>query len=239
MSMANARLGTVRPRRAGERGAALVVILLSMLTLLGLGIATLWLTSGNLQVGGSVNQRTQALYVAEAGLERARAAMNAAAAPNLTALLTGASGTLDEVPSGMDAQGQPNGVGAVFMDGATRLWNVPFPPASFGRTSGTTDNPMAANMGTYSVWIRNDLTELRQGMYTNDINSTVVVRSRGVASDGRTNVVLEVAMIPTAVLGAASAPGAGGGGDECIAGKNSCDDNSSTEYGVTFGAATP
>jgi hypothetical protein len=227
----------VRQRRDGERGAALVVILLSMLTLLGLGVATLWLTSGNLQVGGSVNLRTQALYVAEAGLERARAVMNAAAAdPDLDALLNGASAALDEVPSDLDAKGQPNGVGAVFMDGATPLWNVPFPPASFGRTSGSTDSPMAANMGTYSVWVRNDLTELRQGMYRDDTNRTVIVRSRGVASDGRTNVVLEVTMMPRELISSGGGSGGAGNGEDCIAGKNSCDDNTSTQLGIGFTA---
>ena len=225
----------IRRPRDGERGAALVVILLSMLTLLGLGVATLWLTSTNLQVGGTVNLRMQALYVAEAGLERARAVMNAAAEPNLTTLLSGASGSLDDVPTAVDSKGYPNGVGAVFRDGATSLWNIPFPPASFGRTSGSAENPIAANMGTYSVWIRNDLAEVRQAMFTNDANRTVIVRSRGVASDGRTNVVLEVSMMPREFLSGDGDETGGLNGEDCISGKNACDENSSTQYGIAFG----
>ena len=91
-------------------------------------------------------------------------------------------------------------------------------------------------MGTYTVWIRNDQTEVRKGMYTNDDNDTVVIRSRGVASDGRTNVVLEVTMLPTALVTATAGAAGGGLGDDCVAGKNACDDNSSTQYGISFDA---
>jgi hypothetical protein len=223
-----------RAGRSSERGAVLVVVLLVMMTLLGLGVMTLWLTSANLQVGSTVNMRTQALYVAEAGLERARGVLNASVAPNVPAMLAGATAPYDDVPTGVDASGYPNGVGAILREGATPLRNVAFPPNSFLRTGGNADSPISATMGTYTVWVRNDQTEIRLGMYTADVNQSVVIRSRGVASDGRTNVVLEVTMLPTALV--ASGPGAGGGGsgDDCVAGKNACDDNSSTQYGVSF-----
>ena len=215
----------------------LIVVLMVMLTLLGVGVMTLWLTQANLQVGGTVNLRTQALYDAEAGLERAAAVLNNQAAPNLDALLAGSNPALDDVPTALDAKGMPNGVGAIFMDGATPLRNIDFPPASFGRTGGTAEQPVAQTMGRYTVWIRNDLAELRASppKYTVDDNDTITLRSRGVASDGRTNVVLEVTMIPSGLLG--GAPGASGAAapPECIAGKNSCDDNSSTQYGISYG----
>ena len=232
MTMSRRRSGARQP----ERGAVLVVVLLVMMTLLGLGVMTLWLTSANMQVGSTVNMRTQALYVAEAGLERARGLLNAQAAPNVTALLTGATAPHDDVPTGVDAAGYPNGVGAILREGATPLRNVAFPPNSFLRTGGTADSPISATMGTYTVWVRNDQTEIRQGIYTADVNQSVVIRSRGVASDGRTNVVLEVTMLPTAMV--AATPGAAGGGlgDDCVAGKNACDDNSSTQYGISFDA---
>ena len=225
-----------RPARQADRGAVLVVVLLVMMTLLGLGVMTLWLTSANMQVGSTVNMRTQALYVAEAGLERARGVLNAQAAPNVQALLAGSTAPYDDVPTGVDAAGYPNGVGAILREGATPLRNVAFPPNSFLRTGGTADSPISATMGTYTVWIRNDQTEIRKGIYTADINESVVIRSRGVASDGRTNVVLEVTMLPTSLV-AATPGGAGGGlGDDCVAGKNACDDNSSTQYGISFEA---
>jgi hypothetical protein len=238
--MSNAhRTGRARaPRRDGERGAVLLVVLLVMLTLLGLGVMTLWLTSSNLQVGSAVNQRTQALYVAEAGLERARAVLNAPTAPVLNTLLAGATPGYDDVPTGLDAAGYPNGVGAILRDGATSLRNVAFPPASFGRTAGTADSPTATTMGTYTVWIRNDLAELRQGaaFYAADGgNNAVVVRARGVAADGRTNVVLEATMVPTGAATATPGTVSAGLGNDCVSGKNACDDNSSTQYGISYG----
>jgi Tfp pilus assembly protein PilX len=218
-----------------ERGAVLIVVMLIMLTLLGLGVMTLWLTSANLQMGGAMNLRTQALYVAEAGLEHARQIMNAQTAPNLDQLLAGSNATVDDVPTGVDGDGYPNGVGAILVDGATPLRDISFPPASFNRSGGTVNNPVATTMGRYTVWIRNDLAEVRQARYTSDANQTVLIRARGVASDGRTNVVLEVTMVPTATVAATPSSSAGTPIETCIAGKNSCDDNSSTQYGVTFG----
>jgi hypothetical protein len=222
--------------RHPEQGAVLVVVLLVMMTLLGLGVMTLWLTSANLQVGSTVNMRTQALYVAEAGLERARGVLNAQGEPSIPALLTGATPPHDDVPTGVDAAGFPNGVGAILREGATPLRNVTFPPNSFLRTGGTVDSPISAVMGRYTVWIRNDQTDVRRGNYTADLTPGVVVRSRGVASDGRTNVVLEVSMLPTSVLAAGAGAGGGGLGEDCVAGKNACDDNSSTQYGISYDA---
>jgi Tfp pilus assembly protein PilX len=231
---------TSRSRRNRDRegGAVLLVVLLVMLTLLGLGVMTLWLTSSNLQVGSAVNQRTQALYVAEAGLERARAILNHPVTPILNTLLGGATPAYDDVPTGLDGNGYPNGVGAIMRDGATPLRNVAFPPATFNRSAGTADTPTATTMGSYTVWIRNDLAELRQSpaFYNTDGgNLAVVIRSRGVAADGRTNVVLEATMVPsTAVVANPGAPGAGVA-EDCVSGKNACADNSSTQYGVTYG----
>lgn len=226
-----------RGKRARDQqsGAVLIIVLLVMVTLLGLGVMTLWLTNANLQVGGTMNQRTQALYVAEAGIERARAVLNGATAPALPTLLSGSTTGSDDVPTSVDVTtGLPNGVGAIMKDGTVALQNITFPPATFGRSAGTANAPTAATMGRYTVWIRNDLAELRQGMMTTDTNQAVVLRARGVASDGRTNVILEVTMVPSTLVGAS--PGTSGAlitGD-CVAGKNACDDNSSTQYGIVY-----
>lgn len=231
---------TMTGKRDREQGAVLIVVLMVMLALLGMGVMTLWLTSANLQVGGSVNLRTQALYVAEAGLERARAVLNAAAAPSLNTLMAGATAGSDEVPTALDATtGQPNGVGAILREGTTSVMNVAFPPASFARGSGTAAAPVSSTMGTYTVWIRNDLADLRMAAatassMTADSNQTVVVRSRGVASDGRTTVVLEMTMVPSALVATPVATGGTLTFGDCVAGKNACDDNSSTQYGISF-----
>lgn len=220
---------TARPR-VSDQGAVLLLMMMLVIGLLGLGVTGLWLTSGNLQVQANNNLRAQALVVAEAGVERARAALNGGV--NVDAMLAGTNAGMDDVPTSVDAAGRPNGAGAVFVDGAVPLWNISFPPASFGRTSGTLTAPVAATMGTYSVWIRNDTAECRRGQYTDDTNGTVLVRSRGVAPDNLTAVVVEVALGATPAV--PGAPGVAPGLPPvlCVSGKNACDDNSSTVSGV-------
>jgi len=202
-----------------------------MICLFGLGVTALWLTSGNLQIGTNVNQRMQALYCAEAGIERARSILNTNPPPDVSLLLKGAGNAEDDIPSKLDASGNPVGVGAILMEGTTVLSKMVFPPASFKRGPGTATAPVSATMGTYTVWIRNDTAECRQGNYLTDGNGAVIVRSRGLAPDNLTTVVLEVAM-----------GGAPGGTTTptttsyapvlCTSGKNACDDNSSTASGV-------
>jgi hypothetical protein len=208
----------------------LLLMMLLIIGLLGLGVTGMWLTSGNLQVQANNNLRAQALVVAEAGISRARAALNAGV--NIDALLAGKNAGIDDVPQALDAAGKPTGAGAVFVDGAVPLWNLAFPPASFGRTSGSATAPVASTMGTYSVWIRNDTAECRQGQYTHDVNGTVLVRSRGVAPDNLTAVVLEVALGATPAVPGAPGVAAGLPPVLCVSGKNACDDNSSTISGV-------
>jgi hypothetical protein len=219
-----------RSCRGGDTGAVLLLMMMLILGLLGLGVTALWLTSGNLQVQANNNLRAQALKVAEAGVERARAALNAGV--NVDIMLAGQNAGIDDVPTALDASGRPTGVGAVFVDGATALWNVSFPPASFGRTGGTAEAPVAATMGTYSVWIRNDTAECRAGRYTSDGNGTVLIRSRGVAADNLTTVVLEVALGATPAIPGTPGVAAGQPPVLCVSGKNACDDNSSTVSGV-------
>jgi hypothetical protein len=216
-----------RPPRRREHGAALITVMMVMVALLGLGVTALWLTSGNLQIGATTNLRNQALYVAEAGIEAARADLNATPLRSVNQLLAGGRDPLfDNVPTGVTASGQPNGIGAVyFYSNDTVLRDVAYPPASFARGAGSTAaNPMSTTMGSYTVWIRNDTADLRQGNTTSDGNGSIVVRSRGVAVDGRTEVVLEV------TLGGGSTPPLNP--TICMSGKNACDENSSTLSGI-------
>ena len=219
-----------RPARDPQRGAVLLIIMLLVLGLLGIGITGLWLTSGNLQVQANTNLRAQALVVAEAGVERARAALNAGV--DVNAMLAGRTPGQDDVPTGVDGTGRPNGAGAIFVDGAVTLSSVAFPPVSFGRTGGTAIAPVAATMGTYTVWVRNDTAEIRQGKLTQDTNGTVMVRARGVAPDNRTAVVVEVALGATPAVPGTPGVAPGAPTVRCVSGKNACDDNSSTVSGV-------
>lgn len=223
-------------RRHPDRGAVLITVLLVMLALLGLGVLALWMTSGNLQIGANANLRNQALYVAEAGIEAVRNDLNANPARPIAALLAGGKDvTNDNVPTGtgVDVNGQPNGIGAIywFLDNTT-MTNVAFPPNSFSRGVGG-PGVQSTTMGRYTVWIRNDTGELRQGKITQDDNNTVVVRSRGIAPDGRTQVVLEVTMGAGATPGCKGCPpGTATAPVLCNSGKNACDENSSVQAGI-------
>jgi Tfp pilus assembly protein PilX len=218
-----------RGTRRREGGAVLLIVLLVMMTLLCLGVTSVWMTGGNLQMSAAMNLRSQALYCAQAGIERAKAHLNTAPPSGASAFLTGLLGSSgnsqDDVPSMLDDYGQPKGNGAVLVDGTGALENVAYPPNSFGRAASAEGMPLATQMGTYTVWVRNDLAEARQGNFLTDSNGSVVVRSRCVAADGRTNATLEVTFIPP--LGQAWSPLAA----ECLdSGKNNDDANTNTVH---------
>jgi hypothetical protein len=229
--------------RIGEQGAILVAVMLIMIVLLGLGMTGLFLTRSNVQMLTNTNLRNQALYVAEAGLERARDILNGPVAPDLTSVLGGLghmANPADEVPSTLDSvYGLPVGRGAILTDTAgVPLLKVNY-PTSVSHGEAVPGNPRAtANslMGIYTVYIRNDTAECRMGKFTVDGlaaggNQVVVVRSEGTASDGRTTVVLEMTMGSAGASGAAQ--GAGGiAAVLCNSGKNSCDDNNSVQNNV-------
>jgi hypothetical protein len=231
------------PDQRHERGAILVVVMLIMIVLLGLGMTGLFLTRSNVQMLTNTNLRNQALYVAEAGLERARDILNGPVAPDLTALLGGVGhvpNLADEIPSALDAiHGLPVGRGAILTDTAgVTLSSVRF-PTSVAHGEAVPGNPRVVPnslMGIYTVYIRNDIAECRMGKFTVDGaaaggNQIVVIRSEGTASDGRTTVVLEMTMGGAGAGGAAQ--GAGGiAAVLCNSGKNSCDDNNSVQNNV-------
>jgi Tfp pilus assembly protein PilX len=237
----NPRFRLQEVARRGERGAVLITVMLVMLALLGLGVMALWMTSGNMQIASTTNLRNQALYVAEAGIEAVRNDLNGATPRVMTALLAGGKDPLnDNMPTGalVDAQGQPNGVGAVyFYTTNVPLSNVAFPPAAFTRGSGADVmvNGVSVNqtttMGTYTVWIRNDTAELRMGLAA-DANGIFVVRSRGVAPDGRTQVTLEATMAPGGTPDLDETTTTAKADELCNSGKNGCWENSSVQAGL-------
>jgi hypothetical protein len=150
------RLSLRRP----QDGAVLVVVLLAMIGLLGMGLAGLYLTSGSIQMSSNINMRNQALYVAEAGLQTAKAILNRTVPgspnwqPNLAAMLTGSSpsgvaiplpsGFVDRFPGDSD---DPTGTGC--LGTATNGTPTPGaylrdedpPPSGFGCQTDTSTTP--------------------------------------------------------------------------------------------------
>lgn len=229
--------------RSSEQGAVLLVVMLIMLALLGLGMSGLFLTQANIQVMNNTNLRNNALYVAEAGLERAADILNSPITPDFTALLGGTghiANPEDEIPNSLDAvTGQPNGRGAILTDSSGVLLSQVSYPTSVSHAEAVPGNKAGLRnplMGMYTVYIRNDTAECRMGRYTVDDapsggNRIVVIRSEGTAIDGRTTVVLEMTMGPG--NGANTSDGGGGvAAILCNAGKNACDDNNSVQNNV-------
>jgi len=212
---------------------------MAMIGLLGIGLAGVFLTGGNVQIAANTNLRNQALYVAEVGLERARDILNGPAQIDFAAMLGGtghAAHPADEIPSSLDSKGQPVGRGAILRDAAgVPLFQVTY-PTNVSRTEPIPDdNPNGAPnafMGSYTVYVRNDTAECRMGRYLVDGaavggNQMVVVRSEGTAFDNQTVVALEIVMGPKGG-GVTSQTGAGGVNQVlCNSGKNACDDNNS------------
>jgi len=236
-----------RPR---DGGAVLLTVLLVMMALMGLGITALWLTTSGMQVGANTNLRNQALYVAEMGIEAVRADLNTNPPRPVDPIIAGAGGSvcdadasLPQIPDSIptldgdndawdDGKNLPNGgIGVVYADTSGRRWcNVTFPTAASGIVrTGTTPN-----MGSYTVYIRNDNMELKKKppLITDDRNETLVVRSIGTAPDGRTTVVLEVTMGPGATPATPPSSLRDGTPVLCNSGKNACDENSSVQAGV-------
>jgi len=215
-----------------------VIVMLAMIGLLGIGLTGVFLTGGNVQIAANTNLRNQALYVAEAGLERARDILNGPAQIDFPAMLGGtghAAHAQDEIPTAIDARGQPIGRGAIMRDAAgVPLYQVSY-PTTVSRTEPIPGNSNGAPntfMGSYTVYVRNDTAECRMGKFVVDGpvangNQMVVVRSEGTGFDNRTLVVLEVVMGPKGGPGTGQTGAGGVSQVMCNSGKNACDDNNS------------
>ena len=272
-----------RHRKAADKGAILMVVLIVMVALLGLGMTGLFLTSGSIQMNTNINLRNQALVVAEAGVERARGILNNRSAgwvPPVPSLLAGSVPASDEIPANpADCEGSVRG--AILIDQITPSCATTPTPApcilkgvDYPSVNRSSDLPTSAGnvarttMGQYTVYIRQDQADCRMGNYTCDYarenagvdagigggggttglttctvpgnipapNGSIVIRSEGVASDGRTRVVLEVTM----------SPGQGGVQVQnspmsalCSAGASGCDDNTSVQNGIVVNSPAP
>jgi len=258
-------------RPAADSGAILVVVLIAIVALLGLGMTGLFLTSGSIQVNTNINLRNQALVVAEAGIERARLVLsNPSYTPPIPTFLAGTGGSGVEVPqSTSQCDGEMRG--AILIDplcaGAPCLLSKVIYP-SVDRTQGlpTSAGTIASqSLGTYTVYIRQDLADCRMGNFVCDQsppstlpqggavgafgvttcsapagapqpNNAIVVRSEGVASDNRTRVVLEVTMMPAQGTQQVQNPPVSA---LCSAGAQGCDDNSSVQNGIVVNSTAP
>jgi hypothetical protein len=255
--MNTAKAAKTSRRRTRDRGAILMVVLIVIIALLGLGMTGLFLTSGSIQMNSNINLRNQALVVAEAGIERARGILNnPLLSPNVPAMLAPATTNPADEPITTQDECQGERRGALLRDNGVPLIDVNYPSVNRSDLPGTGGTPaVSATMGQYTVYVRQDTRDCRMGNYTCELapgidggieacattpalspNGAIVVRSEGVATDGKTRVVLEVTMSPA--LGV----GLGGGvplSSLCASGANGCDGNDSVPPGIVVVGHTP
>jgi Tfp pilus assembly protein PilX len=212
-------------RQSTDRGSVLVLALLVTLIILGIGLTVMWVASSGSKMSGNITRRQEALYSAEAGIERARALLYAS--PNswgdFLKGCTSATRNIDDV--GVVMCDAPN-------TGATPLqWTL----VIGGTTTTATETQKfgGANMDKlqYTVWIRNDwgsegCLQVTKSKWdcddppdgvgetkTNDIKGTntkfekngrVIIRSEGIGRDGLSTVTLEVIVTKPGSAAAAS-----------------------------------
>ena len=212
-----------------ERGS-IVVVLLVLLTLLGLGVTSLFLTTSSVRVATNIKLTNDARVVAESGLERARdILLSDPTSVPLATLLVGSGIPADEVPhDATRCLGEARG--AVLVD-FRDTHKVPLLDVDFPTIDRRSDLPAGAGnvvpqtLGHYTVYVRQDLADCRMGNFTCDFaastdsrtceppagapqpNHYVIVRSEGVAADGKSRDFAEA----TYFLGGTTLPGEPGG----------------------------
>ena len=246
--------------RQSERGAVLLVVLFLTIALLGLGMTGLYLASNSLRMVTNINLSNEARVVAEAGIEHARAILFDRSRPlPLPALLAGSGIAADEVPSSTGrCLGEDRGAVLVDLQAATP---TPLLSVAYPHISRRADLPsyasrdVSSTLGTYTVYIRQDLADCRMGNFACDFvpdagastygstscsppsglpdpNRYVVVRSEGVAVDGVSKEVVEV----TYYLGAGEPATSGGTGGSSGTGGSTSPGGGGSGMGGTGGS---
>jgi len=155
-----------------DSGAVLILIVMVSMIIFGFGVTALWQASTSMNSSASSTRRSEALFAAETGLERARLALETLG-PNkwyVGLRFSRCGATLDDQSD--------NGKGAILCadDGSgtlVPLENIPVTPLN--ATAAADDNPNnpITQLSTYSVWVKNDEEEYR---YCDDPTTSTDVR---------------------------------------------------------------
>jgi hypothetical protein len=173
--------------RAGERGFALVLAILSLMLLTFLGLTLATTTSTELQIATNYRWSQQALYNAEAGLEAARIVLS-----NVADI---SAGWRDQLPT---ARTTPwvEGSAPVLTGGTDRDYYKSncdtVARAGYGRVIYDADSDIRYENvssfagqtlnGAFTVWIRRNLLVGNDGKYSDDPrNDALTIVSEGVA----------------------------------------------------------
>ncbi len=161
--------------RTSESGSVMILAMLVTLLIMGIGLTAMWLSSSKMKVSGNVARRQENLFIAETGLERARA------------ILASTSVTWAKLLSNVTCgakQDDIGGKGKVLCEGD--LLGKPMENVSLTEGSAIT-GPGQADM-TYTIWIRNDDAEVANNLATGrpaqlDLDRRVVARVEATGRD--------------------------------------------------------
>jgi hypothetical protein len=193
----------------------MVLALLITMIILGVGITVMWVSSSGMKVSGNITRRQEALYTAEAGIERARAIIGAF------------TGDYDTLLRGCGTPEDDTVKGNVLCDPVSSLKLSGISLIDSSTTSASEAAPALQANAKYTVWIRNDWMaecttdashaskvdcdqdgtvgshDKSQAMY-HDENRRIILRAEGIGRDGLSYVAVEVVLV-----GAGAATGAG------------------------------
>ncbi len=187
----------MKPHRKAESGSVLVLALLVTMVILAIGLVAMWLSSSEMQMTGNISRRQEALYAAEAGLERARATLMEYT--NWSDPVKGCDLTSPPNDPGDPAAGHK---GFVLCDpSGNMLYNMYLVDAS---SQTKAKAPGTENL-RYTVYIRNDDAEIAQkapdtSWYNNDDDKRVVIRVEATGRDGLSFFAIETVMSQSVVI---------------------------------------
>ena len=178
----------------GQHGSILVLALLVTLLILGVGLTAMWLSSSGSKVSGNITRRQEALYAAEAGIDRARAIL--ASQLDWGPLLDGSLCTATQ-----DHPQKGNVLCDPFASPSVPLEDMPVVESS----SSTASQTQGLGNIRYTVFVRNDAVESAPadggtgdgGVADGaagpliDRDGRVIIRAEGYGKDGLGFVALE------------------------------------------------
>ncbi len=233
-------LATQRTPRSRQRGVSMVVTMMVSVGVTGMVLTAAHLATTNLHIAHRVASRQKALFVAEAGLERAQMMIGAIAASDWSYFLGGAnrSSTLlaPVLPvSGFPAEqrpttSSPNLRGRLLRDGIPGMrWVYKICYPSEIQATGTT-GCNDTDEGYYTVFVRDNGRDLKSSatLLPTDSDQILVLRIDGTSTDGAVTVSLEAGV----QVGAASFA------DPSYSGINENSSNSNTLFSnINYAAA--
>lgn len=182
--------------KSSEQGSIIVLALLVTLIILGVGLTVLWVSSSGTKITSNITRRQEAIYAAEAGLERARRFLDTYNLDWSFLTLSVANGG-----NGCGADAYDSATkGRILCDGPTPLRDVSVIAGSqISSDGGASQNFAGMSNISYTIYIRNDDAEAaaniplgKDPQFDND--RRVILRIEGLGRDHLSYYALEAVM---------------------------------------------